>query len=173
VINVSCPNITDLHKLQDQDSLEAILGRILAIRSEMDHKKPVLLKISPDLNDKQLDETLEIVHRLKLDGIVATNTTVRRDGLKTPREQIEAIGTGGMSGAPITRRSLEVVRYIREKTGGNLPIIAVGGIMSVQDALNMLEAGATLIQLYTGFIYEGPGLVKKINRAILQKRTSG
>ena len=173
VVNVSCPNITDLHKLQDQESLEAILGRILEIRSEMAVRKPVLLKISPDLNDKQLDETLEIVDRLRLDGIVATNTTISREGLVTPEERVEAIGKGGMSGAPITARSLEVVRYIRRQTRGKLPIIAVGGIMSVRDALNMLEAGATLIQLYTGFIYEGPGLAKRINRAILRQRKSG
>lgn len=173
VVNVSCPNITDLHKLQDQESLEAILGRILEIREEMDQKKPVLLKISPDLNDKQLDETLEIVEKLKIDGIVATNTTIRRDGLKTSSETIEAIGNGGMSGAPITKRSLEVVRYVHQKTGGKLPIIAVGGIMSVEDGLNMLEAGATLIQLYTGFIYEGPGLAKRINKAVLKSRQAG
>ncbi|MFO7668926.1 MAG: quinone-dependent dihydroorotate dehydrogenase [Bacteroidales bacterium] len=170
VVNVSCPNITDLHKLQDQDSLEAILGRILEIRETMEIIKPVLLKISPDLNEKQLDETLEIVERLKIDGIVATNTTISREGLKTSREKIDAIGKGGMSGAPITQRSLEVVRYVRNKAKGKLPIIAVGGIMSVADALNMFEAGATLIQLYTGFIYEGPGLAKRINRAILKKR---
>lgn len=169
VVNVSCPNITDLHKLQDQDSLEAILGRILEIRQEMEKKKPVLLKISPDLNDKQLDETLEIISKLKLDGIVATNTSIRRDGLKTPADTIEAIGKGGLSGAPITKRSLEVVRYIHQKTGGKLPIIAVGGIMSAEDALNMLDAGATLIQLYSGFIYEGPSLAKRINKAILNK----
>ncbi len=170
VVNVSCPNITDLHKLQDQDSLEAILGRILEIREEMELKKPVLLKISPDLNNKQLDETLEIVERLGIDGIVATNTTTSREGLKSGQEKVEAIGNGGMSGAPITERSLEVVRYISERTGGKMPIIAVGGIMSAQDALNMLDAGATLIQIYTGFIYEGPGLAKKINRAILKQR---
>ncbi len=170
VVNVSCPNITDLHKLQDQDSLEAILGRILKIREEMELKKPVLLKISPDLNNKQLDETLEIVERLGIDGIVATNTTTSREGLKSDREKVEAIGNGGMSGAPITERSLEVVRYISERTGGKMPIIAVGGIMSAQDALNMLDAGATLIQIYTGFIYEGPGLAKEINRAILKQR---
>ncbi len=173
VVNVSCPNITDLHKLQDQNSLEAILGRILEIRKEMDPKKPVLLKISPDLNDKQLDETLEIVDKLKIDGIVATNTTIRRDGLKTSPGTIEAIGNGGMSGAPITSRSLEVVRYIHEKTNGKLPIIAVGGIMNEQDGLNMLEAGASLIQLYTGFIYEGPALAKRINKAILRKFQAG
>jgi dihydroorotate dehydrogenase len=170
VVNVSCPNISDLRKLQDQDSLEQILGRILEIRKEMEVRKPVLLKISPDLNNKQLDETLEIVERLKLDGLVATNTTIRRDGLKTTGIEIESIGNGGMSGAPITERSLEVVKYVHIKTQGKLPIIAVGGIMGVQDALNMLDAGATLIQLYTGFIYEGPGLAKRINRELLRRR---
>jgi dihydroorotate dehydrogenase len=172
VVNVSCPNISDLRKLQDQDSLEQILGRIMELRKKRENRKPVLLKISPDLNDKQLDETLDIVKRLKLDGIVATNTTVSRDGLKTPASQIQAIGNGGMSGAPITARSLEVVSYIHDKSEGKLPIIAVGGIMSVQDALNMLDAGATLIQLYTGFIYEGPGLARRINRAILKRRSN-
>ena len=170
VVNVSCPNISDLRKLQDQDSLELILGRIMELRGKREKKKPVLLKISPDLNEKQLDETLEIVKRLKLDGIVATNTTISRDGLKIPPEQIRAIGNGGMSGAPLTARSLEVVKYVHQKSEGKLPIIAVGGIMSVADALNMLDAGASLIQLYTGFIYEGPGLAKRINRAILKRR---
>lgn len=171
VVNVSCPNITDLHKLQDQESLELILGRILEIRNGYSESKPVLLKISPDLNLKQLDETLEIVSKMKLDGIVATNTTITRDALKTTSEEIAAIGNGGMSGSPITSRSLEVVRYIHEKTDGRLPIIAVGGIMSVQDAMNMFEAGATLIQLYTGFIYEGPGLAKRINRELIKRRS--
>ena len=170
VVNVSCPNISDLRKLQDQDSLEKILGRLLELRQGKEIRKPLLLKISPDLNQQQLDETLEIVSRLKLDGIVATNTTIRREGLNTPAKEIEAIGKGGMSGAPITARSLEVVQYIHQKTGGMLPIIAVGGIMNVQDALNMLDAGATLIQIYTGFIYEGPGLARRINRAILKRR---
>ena len=170
VVNVSCPNISDLHRLQDQDALEAILSRILETREEMRSRKPVLLKISPDLNKKQLDETLGIISRLKIDGIVATNTTVSRDGLRTDKETIRKIGNGGMSGAPITRRSLEMVKYISEKTGGNLPIIGVGGIMSVKDALNMLDAGATLIQVYTGFVYEGPGFVKRINKAIVRQR---
>lgn len=170
VVNVSCPNITDLHKLQDQESLELILGRILEIREGMRDIKPVLLKISPDLNEKQLDETLEIVSKMKLDGIVATNTTVARNALKTAPEKIADLGNGGMSGSPITARSLEVVKYIHEKTEGRLPIIAVGGIMNVQDAMNMFDAGATLIQLYTGFIYEGPGLTRRINRELIKRR---
>lgn len=172
VVNVSCPNISDLRKLQDQESLEQILGRIMELRRKMQIQKPVLLKISPDLNQQQLDETLEIIRRLQLDGIVATNTTVSREGLLTPAEKIKAIGKGGMSGAPITARSLEVVRYIHQKSDGKLPIIAVGGIMSVQDALNMLDAGASLLQIYTGFIYEGPGLARRINKAILKRRTA-
>ncbi len=169
VVNVSCPNITDLHKLQDQEALEGILGRLLIVREEMTPKKPVLLKISPDLNQNQLDETLGIVSRMKLDGIVATNTTITREGLRTPAERISAIGKGGMSGSPITQKSLEVVRYIHEKTSGKLPIIAVGGIMGVKEALAMLDAGASLIQVYTGFIYEGPGLVRRINRELLRR----
>ena len=173
VVNVSCPNISDLRKLQDQESLEKILGRIVTLRDSKELRKPVLLKISPDLNDRQLDETLEIIGRMHLDGVVATNTTIGRDGLQTPEEEIQAIGSGGLSGAPLTARSLEVVRYIHGKSGGTLPIIAVGGIMSVQDALNMLDAGASLIQIYTGFIYEGPGLVKKINQAILRRSRTG
>jgi len=172
VVNVSCPNITDLHKLQDQDSLEAILGRIMDVRKEMGVQKPVLLKISPDLNKKQLDETLLIVKKLNLDGIVATNTTTSREGLKTDAESVTKIGNGGLSGAPITERSLEMIRYISEQTQGTLPLIGVGGIMSVQDALNMLDAGASLIQVYTGFIYEGPGFVNRINKAIIQRRRS-
>jgi len=171
VVNVSCPNISDLRKLQDQDSLEEILGRILELRKEKEIIKPVLLKISPDLNEQQLDETLDIVARLKLDGIVATNTTISRRGLRTSPSEIERIGDGGLSGAALTKRSLEVVRYIHQKSGGSIPIIAVGGIMQVEDALNMLSAGASLVQIYTGFIYEGPGLARRINRAILKQRT--
>jgi len=144
----------------------------MELRDKKAMKKPVLLKISPDLNEQQLDETLEIVDRLKIDGIVATNTTVSRERLITSDEEIRAIGNGGMSGAPITTRSLEVVRYIHQKSEGKLPIIAVGGIMSVQDALNMLDAGATLIQIYTGFIYEGPGLARQINRAIMKREAA-
>jgi dihydroorotate dehydrogenase len=172
VVNVSCPNITDLHELQDQEGLEKILHRLSDVRKEMDLYVPILLKISPDLNHKQIDVSLEIVDKYGIDGIVATNTTISRKNLSTSSGRIESIGSGGMSGAPLTARSLDVVRYIAGKTKGKLPIIGVGGIMSVQDAINMLEAGATLIQVYTGFIYNGPGFVRKINRAIWSSRYS-
>ena len=173
VVNVSCPNISDLHELQDQDGLEAILGRLAGLRQAEKEYTPILLKISPDLNKSQIDTSLDIVDKFGIDGIVATNTTIKRDGLKTPDARISDIGNGGMSGSPITERSLEVVRYIADKTGGKLPVIGVGGIMKVEDALNMLDAGASLIQVYTGFIYNGPGFIRKINKAILERRKAG
>jgi dihydroorotate dehydrogenase len=170
VVNVSCPNITDLHELQDQDGLEAILGRLAEVRVEMRDYTPILLKISPDLNKGQIDASLDIVNKYGIDGIVATNTSVSREGLFTSEERIREIANGGLSGGPITSRSLEMVRYISEKTGGKLPIIGVGGILTVKDALNMLDAGASLIQVYTGFIYNGPAFMRRINKAILKKR---
>lgn len=170
VVNVSCPNISDLHELQDQDGLERILGRLAEIRSKEELYTPILLKISPDLNTQQIDTSLSIVKKYGIDGIVATNTTIQRDNLKTGSERISEIGNGGMSGGPITSRSLEVVRYIHKKTEGKMPIIGVGGILSPEDAINMLNAGATLVQVYTGFIYNGPGFVRKINKAILRER---
>lgn len=173
VVNVSCPNISDLYELQDQDGLERILGSLAKLRYEKEKYIPILLKISPDLNEKQIDTSLEIVAKYGIDGIVATNTTISRSGLKTSAERISRIGNGGLSGAPITQRSLEVVRYIAQKTDGKLPIIAVGGIMNVRDALNMLDAGARLLQIYTGFIYNGPAFAKRINKAILKRRKAG
>jgi dihydroorotate dehydrogenase len=170
VINVSCPNISNLSKLQDQDALEKILSEIIALRSDKKVKKPVFLKISPDLNEKQIDETLKIVHDTGIDGLVVTNTTVSRENLKTSSDAVKNIGNGGLSGLPIRERSTEIIRYISNKTKQKLPIIGVGGIMSPQDALEKLEAGASLIQVYTGFIYEGPGIVKAINKAILKSR---
>jgi dihydroorotate dehydrogenase len=138
----------------------------MEIRKLKSPKKPVLLKISPDLNTHQLDETLGIIKKTGLDGIVATNTTISRDNLITDKKTVDNIGNGGLSGRPITEKSTEMIRYIREKAGNNLPIIGVGGIMSEQDALDKIEAGADLVQIYTGFIYEGPGLVKRIIRKI-------
>jgi dihydroorotate dehydrogenase len=167
VINVSCPNIGDTAALQDQESLEGILGQLVSLRAQKQLKKPILLKISPDLNFKQIDETISIIKKLGIDGIVATNTTITRNGLTTNENKVKSIGNGGLSGAPLRDRSTELIHYIKSKTNGSMPIIGVGGIMSVEDALKKLDAGAELIQVYTGFIYEGPGFVRRINKAIL------
>jgi len=171
VVNVSCPNITDLHKLQDQESLEFILNTLDELRSKKESYRPILLKISPDLNNHQIDETLDVVKKCHIDGVIAVNTTTTRNNLITVAEKVKSIGNGGLSGKPIRDRSTEVIRYIYKKTGGKLPIIGVGGIFSANDAIEKLEAGASLVQVYSGFIYEGPGLAKQINRKIkkLQK----
>jgi dihydroorotate dehydrogenase len=141
---------------------------LLKERSKQQQVKPILLKISPDLNFSQLDEVIEIVTNLNIDGFVATNTTTGRYGLTTDATIVEKIGNGGMSGKPLRDRSTEIIRYISQKTGGKIPIIGVGGILSPADAIEKLNAGASLIQLYTGFIYEGPMLAKRINKAILK-----
>jgi len=170
VVNVSCPNIGDISKLQDQETLEAILGKLSDIRKTMSVYKPVLLKISPDLNFNQIDETIDIIQQLGIDGIVAVNTTITRDGLTVPEKMIKKIGKGGLSGGPLRNRSNEIIRYIRKKTGGKLPIIASGGVISVDDAIEKIESGADLVQVYTGFIYEGPGFVREINKKLLKRR---
>lgn len=169
VINVSCPNITNLHKLQDQDQLEMILSTLNAERNKAAVRKPIMLKIAPDLNEGQLDETLEVVKRNDIDAVIATNTTTTRNNLSTDAEKVKQIGNGGLSGKPIKDRSTEVIRYISKKTNGELPIIGVGGIFTAQDAIDKLEAGASLVQVYTGFIYEGVGIAKKINKAVKDK----
>jgi dihydroorotate dehydrogenase len=166
VVNVSCPNICDLNELQDKDLLMGILVRLADIRSSMARKKPILVKISPDLNFQQIDDVLELISHTGMDGIVATNTTIRRENLITEARVIGQIGNGGLSGTPLRQRSTEIIRYISEKTNGNLTIIGVGGIMSPQDAVEKIHAGASLVQVYTGFIYEGPGIVKKLNKAL-------
>jgi dihydroorotate dehydrogenase len=168
VVNVSCPNISDLSHLQDREQLAGILSRLSLIRSGMVRKRPILVKISPDLNWKQIDDVLELVDEFNMDGIVATNTTITRNGLVTNPEKVLQIGPGGLSGKPIRERSTEIIRYISEKTAGGIPIIGVGGILTVDDALEKLRAGASLVQVYTGFVYEGPGLVNRINEAILR-----
>ncbi len=169
VVNVSCPNITDLHELQDQGSLTGILNEIQKINWRKPKPKPVLLKVSPDLNEKQLDEVIEIVAATKIDGVVATNTTITRTGLTSDNRTVEKIANGGLSGRPIKNRSTEVIRHLADKSGKAFPIIGVGGIFTPEDALEKLNAGADLVQVYSGFIYEGPMIAKEINRAILKR----
>lgn len=162
VVNVSCPNVACLTALQSKASTMAIIEPLKKFRQGQTDYRPILLKISPDLTDEQVDQMIEVVEESKIDGIVATNTTTSREGLKSDPARVTAIGKGGLSGGPLTLRSREMVRHIHEKTEGRLPIIGVGGVMTVEDAEAMLEAGASLVQVYSGFIYEGPGFVKRI-----------
>ncbi|PIQ15669.1 MAG: dihydroorotate dehydrogenase (quinone) [Flavobacteriales bacterium CG18_big_fil_WC_8_21_14_2_50_32_9] len=167
VVNVSCPNVKDLTKLQDTPFLLNLLGELKKINQTKSKPKPILLKIAPDLNNSQLDEIIEIVAQTKIDGIIATNTTTSREGLKTDKNRINEISNGGLSGQPLKKRSTEVIRYLATKSNKAFPIIGVGGIHSVEDAMEKLDAGADLVQIYTGFIYEGPGLIKAINKKIV------
>ena len=169
VVNVSSPNTPELRALQEKEPLKKILAALQTVNESYPKKKPLLLKIAPDLSNEQLDDIIEIMLELKMDGIVATNTTIQRTGLLADDLQIEKIGAGGLSGKPLSQRSTEVIRYIHQKSKGAFPIMGVGGIHSVEDALEKLDAGATLLQIYTGFIYEGPMLNKRINKAILSR----
>ena len=168
VVNVSCPNISDLHELQDQEALMKILNAIQKINLKKSNPKPVLLKVSPDLNEKQLDEVITLVKETGIQGVVATNTTISRHTLRQDAEMAKQIGNGGLSGLPIKARSTAVIRYLAEKSNKAFPIIGVGGIFTAEDALEKLHAGADLVQVYTGFIYEGPMIAKRINKAILK-----
>ena len=169
VVNVSSPNTPGLRDLQEKEPLTALLNRLQELNNSKGIRKPILLKIAPDLENTQLDDIIEILAKTKIDGVVATNTTIVRSGLKTDKNKVSAIGNGGLSGKPIKNRSTEVIRYLSEKSNKSFPIIGVGGIHSKEDAIEKIEAGATLVQLYTGFIYEGPSLVKKINKALLKR----
>ena len=164
VINVSCPNVEGLTSLQDISYLSDIMDVVLDKRMNMDHFKPILIKISPDLPHTQVDEIVDYALRSGVDGIIAGNTTRSREGLSISAKKVESIGNGGLSGAPIFEKSLEMVRYLAQVTAGKLPIIGCGGIMSPAQAKQMLDAGASLIEIYTGFIYEGPALPAKIQR---------
>ncbi len=171
VVNISCPNVVGLTALQDITFLSEIVDRLLNLRMYQDNYKPILLKVSPDLSHQQLDEIIDYCLRSGIDGIVAGNTTRSREGITSiPVEKIEAIGNGGMSGAPLYPKNLELVKYVHAKSEGKLPIVGVGGIMSPEQAKEMLDAGASLIEIYSGFIYEGPSLVKNINN-YLEVRT--
>ncbi|EMR01525.1 quinone-dependent dihydroorotate dehydrogenase [Cesiribacter andamanensis] len=167
VVNVSSPNTPNLRALQEREPLQRLILSLQEQNAAKPRPKPILLKIAPDLNEAQLDDIVALAAETKLSGLIATNTTISREGLHTPSAQIEAIGAGGLSGKPLARRSTEVIRYLHRQSGGTLPIIGVGGISTPEDALEKLAAGASLIQLYTGFIYEGPALVRRINEAIL------
>ncbi len=169
VVNISCPNVVGLTALQDISFLSEIVDRLLELRMYYDVYKPILLKVSPDLSHQQLDEIIEYCLRSGIDGIVAGNTTRSRDGITSiSQEKIEAIGNGGMSGAPLHAKNLELVKYVHARSEGKLPIVGVGGIMSPEQAKAMLDAGASLVEIYSGFIYEGPSLVKKINQYLEQ-----
>ncbi len=162
VVNVSCPNVVGLTSLQDISFLSEIVDKLLDLRMYYDEYRPILLKVSPDLAKEQLDDIIDYCLRSGIDGLVAGNTTRSRDGLTISQEKIEKIGNGGMSGAPVHKKNLALVKYIHERTEGKLPIIGVGGIMSAEDAKEMIDAGASLVEMYTGFIYEGPALIKQI-----------
>ena len=169
VLNVSCPNVGSHAKLNDKDYLVELISACQELNSKEEKQKPILLKIAPDLNDIQLDEIIELVHETKIDGVIASNTSTNRDNLKASKERLAAIGNGGVSGQPVKNQSTKVIKYLAEKSNKSFPIIGVGGIHSEQDALEKMNAGADLVQVYTGFIYEGPKLVKRINKAILKQ----
>lgn len=169
VVNVSCPNQQNLRELQEKGPLTAIIQALCDVNAKMPKQKPILIKISPDLTHEQLDDIIDIVRETGIAGIVATNTTTSREGLTYTKEFIESIGKGGLSGAPESKKSTEVIRYLHEKSNGAFPIIGVGGIMTAEDAYEKLQAGASLVQIYSGFIYEGPALIKRICNYIIEK----
>jgi dihydroorotate dehydrogenase len=172
VVNVSSPNTPNLRALQEKEPLENLLNALVTKNRTYSNPKPVLLKIAPDLSNSQLDDIVDIFSSTNIDGVIATKTTISRENLITDSKQVEEMGAGGLSGLPVKDRSTEVIRYISNKSKGTIPIIGVGGIHSAEGAIEKLKAGATLIQMYTGFIYEGPAVVKRINNAIIEFRSN-
>lgn len=164
VVNVSSPNTPNLRALQDKEPLTHLLQTLKDLNHSKSKPKPILLKIAPDLTEEQLVDIIDIITSVKIDGLIATNTTLSREGLYSENKS----EMGGLSGKPVTKKSTEVIRFLHEKSKNAFPIIGVGGIHSPEDAIEKLEAGASLVQLYTGFVYEGPGVVKRINKAILK-----
>jgi dihydroorotate dehydrogenase len=167
VVNVSSPNTPGLRSLQEKEPLQNILLQLMDINNKQDSPKPILLKIAPDLTNSQLDDIIDIIKTTKIAGVIATNTTISRENLKTESITIDKIGNGGLSGKPIKNRSTEVIKYLVEKSNNTFPVIGVGGIHSAEDAIEKLKAGASLVQIYTGFIYEGPSLIKEINKRLI------
>jgi dihydroorotate dehydrogenase len=165
VVNVSSPNTPGLRALQEKGPLMEILNTLQQRNNKNGISRPILLKIAPDLTDSQLDDIVDIVQQTGIAGLIATNTTISRENLSSLLKE----ETGGLSGKPLTQRSTEVIAYLHKKSNGSFPIIGVGGIHSAEDAIEKLNAGASLVQLYTGFIYEGPGLIGRINKEILNR----
>ena len=170
VVNVSSPNTPGLRELQEKDSLKKILGNLQNQNLRKQNPKPILLKIAPDLNWEQIDDVIDLALEIKLDGLVAANTTINRNGLRTKDSELTTIGAGGLSGFPVKERATEIVKYIHQKTNGQIPIIASGGIFTAADAQEKINAGASLVQVWTGFIYEGPSIVKNICKNLSLKK---
>lgn len=168
VVNVSSPNTPGLRELQEKDALRKIVSHLQILNAQQVNPKPILLKIAPDLSTEQLDDVIDLSLKVKLDGLVATNTTTSRNGLIARDGLLQAIGNGGLSGRPLKERSTQIVRYISQKSNGLIPVIASGGIFSAGDALEKINAGACLVQVWTGFIYEGPGIVKRISALLAE-----
>lgn len=162
VVNVSSPNTPGLRELQEKESLRKILTHLQELNKTFAAQRPILLKIAPDLTNEQIDDVISLAQEINLDGLVATNTTISRESLQTPTFQLQTIGAGGLSGKPVEKRSTEVLRYIHQKTNGHIPVIGSGGIFTPDDAKRKMAAGASLIEVWTGFIYEGPGIVNAI-----------
>lgn len=170
VVNVSSPNTPGLRELQEKDALHRILTHLQSMNKTFPVQRPILLKIAPDLTPTQIDDVIDLAREINLDGLVATNTTISREGLQTSADEIASIGAGGLSGKPVQKRSTEIVQYIHQKTGGTIPIIGSGGIFTSTDAAQKQAAGARLVEVWTGFIYEGPFIVKKICKGLLSKQ---
>ncbi|HVF80599.1 MAG TPA: quinone-dependent dihydroorotate dehydrogenase [Flavisolibacter sp.] len=169
VVNVSSPNTPGLRELQEKKSLHKILTHLQEISKTFEVRKPLLLKIAPDLSVEQIDDVIDLAIEINLDGLVATNTTISRQELQTPNPKLQTIGAGGLSGRPLQKKSTEVVEYIHKKTGGKIPVIGSGGIFTGGDAKEKMAAGAALIEVWTGFIYEGPLIVKRICKYLQAK----
>jgi dihydroorotate dehydrogenase len=167
VVNVSSPNTPGLRELQEKEPLTKLLMALVDQNRSKSEQRPIFLKIAPDLTDAQLDDIISLVVETDIAGVIATNTTIDRSDLKASSDEVDAIGSGGLSGAPLRNRSTQVIRYLHTQSQGAFPIIGVGGICSAEDAMEKLAAGASLLQVYSGLVYAGPGLVKKVNQAIL------
>ncbi len=166
VVNVSSPNTPNLRELQDKEPLTELLNTLEKLNQQKPTRKPILLKIAPDVTEGQLEDIVHIIRDSGIDGVIATNTTIDRNGLQTNKSRVESIGAGGLSGAPVREKSTAIIKKLHELSNGSFPIIAVGGIYTAADAREKLDAGASLVQVYTGFIYEGPTMVKRILKGL-------